>query len=48
VFKGTYSHNLPQIEHPHLAAVDIGARPFWIEHCEAAEWSERRNGNEAE
>lgn len=45
---GTHSYNLLQLERPHLGAVSVGARPFWVEHCGRWRgWSERSDGNEA-
>jgi hypothetical protein len=32
----THSQDLLEVERAHIATVAFGARPFWVEHCEAA------------
>jgi hypothetical protein len=31
----THPDNLLKLERAHLATVEVGARPYWVEHCEA-------------
>jgi hypothetical protein len=34
---GAHSDNLVELEGTHLAPIDLGAGPFWVEHCEESD-----------
>jgi hypothetical protein len=34
---GTHSDNLVELQGAHLAAVEVGAGPFWVQHCEVGD-----------
>jgi hypothetical protein len=46
VIEGAYSDNLLKVERLHLATVQVGAGPFWVEHCEGCELSQQKSGME--